>query len=272
MVENEAMLQLRETVRRAIYRHIATRPTHRLDFKHWHETTALNVELPEAAPILTEWAPGTADAHVRITRSEVACTDNLLIVDGSIPVIEQSAFLALSDSEIFEGRLVTPEPKMAGYSWYDRLAHVTAIAFDIERDGEIMRYSDADFSGLESGPVAAATLVIILAEPSGDTTAAIPAPFVIEYDDGSFWGVEDANILVADPEAVNADSIVALLEGICFSPSDELAVRTIPITDHGPCNVAHSLREPFRHEIKLALKSSPTLGVSDHERFGEGDE
>ncbi|PBN42954.1 ATP-binding protein [Sphingobium sp. D43FB] len=221
MVENEALARLRREVRRAIYRFIATRPAHRLAYDEWCEAAELGISLPEAVPLLTHWEPASADVHVGITPSEIEATEGLFIVEGSIPAIEQSAHLALSEDKAFEGRLVAPDPKMVGYDWYDRLSRITGMAFEIELNGETMHYNDAEFPGLASGPVDAARLVLTITGPSGDTSATITAPAVIEYDDSSCWDVEEAAVIIASPEAVTAEDIVDLLEGTCFSPSED---------------------------------------------------
>jgi hypothetical protein len=221
MIENEALVRLRREVRRAIYRFIATRPSHRLAYDGHCEAAKLGISLPEAAPLLTQWAPATADVHIRSTLSEIVATNGNLIVEATIPAIEQSAHLALSRDHAYDGRLVASDPKMAGYSWYDQLSRITNLAFEIERNGESLLYSDTEFPGLESGPVDAARLVLTIAGSNGNMNATITAPAVIEYDDSVCWGIEDAAVVIASPEAVTADAIVGLLEGACFSPSDE---------------------------------------------------
>lgn len=221
MVENEALVRLRREVRRAIYRFIATRPAHRLAYDQYREAAELGVPLSEATPLLTQWAPATADVHVGPTRSEIAATNSVLIVESTIPAIEQSAHLALSADPVYEGRLVSSNPKMAGYRWYDQLSRITNLVFEIERDSETLLYSDTEFPGLESGPVDAARLVLTITGSSGDTTATLSVPAVIEYDDSACWGIEEAAVVIASPEAVTVDAVVDLLEGTCFSPSDE---------------------------------------------------
>ncbi|HEX7855008.1 MAG TPA: ATP-binding protein [Sphingobium sp.] len=221
MVENDALSALRRAVRRAMYRYIATRPSHRLAYAQYSEAARLGVALPQAAALLTQWAPATADAHVGLSRAEIPAADNLLIVEGSIPAIEQSAHLALRADPAYATRLVSPEPRMAGYRWYDQISRITNLSFEIERDGETQLYSDEEFPGLESGPVDAVRLVLTIVATAGVTATIVTAPAVIEYDDSACWGVEEAAVVIASTEAVTVEAIVDLLEGTCFSPSDE---------------------------------------------------
>lgn len=221
MVENEALKTLRRDVRRAIYRHVATRPSHRLDFSHWREAVDLGVDLPEAEPLLYQWSPMTSDIHVAATRSAMRVSEGILLVERSATALEQSADFAITRDGRFEGRLASPDPKMEGYGWYDRLARITGMAFDIERDGETIRYDEDNVPGFESGEIDCAELQLSIADGDRLEVASLPAPLIVAFDDASCWGVEEAAVLFASREAVNADEIVELLEGICFSPSDD---------------------------------------------------
>lgn len=220
MVENEALLRLRCAARRAIYRHIETRGSHRLSFEHWTEAADLGISLPEARSELTEWAPATADIHTGITRRQLTSTDDLLLVDAFGAALEQCAHFALSRDGRFAGRLASPDLKMKGYSWYDRLARITGMTFEIERAGETCLFDDTNLPGLESGLVDRLDLMLTISGPTPESVA-IPAPVVIEYDDSSFWSFEEANVVMTSREAVTPAELVDLLEGACFSSSDD---------------------------------------------------
>ncbi|WP_150127129.1 ATP-binding protein [Sphingomonas panacis] len=220
MIENDALRQLRRNATRAIYRHIQKRASHRLPFEHWAEAEKLGVYLPEARPELIEWAPATADPHNGITRSKLTSIDELLIVESFAPPIEQCAHFALDRDARFAGRLASLDPKMEGYSWYDRLSRITGMAFEIERAGETFRYDETNLPGVEGGLVDRLDLVITVAGTTPETVT-IPAPVMIEYDEGSFWTVDDANVVLTSREAITPAELVDLLEGACFSSSDD---------------------------------------------------
>ncbi|QPI75524.1 ATP-binding protein [Sphingobium sp. Cam5-1] len=220
MVENAALGALRAAVLRAIYRHIQQLGSHRLAHAQWGEAAALGIDLPEAEAVVQLWSPATADYNNRSARFELLPAGDHILVDRFEPAFEQCAAFALSKAGGYDGRLAEPDDTMAGYSWYDRLPQITALRFDIERDGETARLDAHEFPGLESGPVDRLTLVL---EFGGEGAEAlqIPAPVAIEYDEGTHWGFEEANILLASHDAVTPAELVDLLEGACFSPSDD---------------------------------------------------
>lgn len=219
MVENDALARLRDAARRAIYRHIAMLPSHRLPYAAYAEARKLGVILAEAEARLSAWAPATADQHVGITRSELTAAD-LLVVDSFDTSIEQSAYFALSRDGRFDGRLATRDDTMEGYSWYDALTHVCDIAFEIEQAGESHTYSEAGKTGLDTGIVDRLHLVLTFSGPE-PSRLTMPAPVLVEYDDGSCWSYEEAVVLFTSPEAVSPSDLTDLLEGICFSSSDD---------------------------------------------------
>lgn len=220
MVENEALQRLRRAARRAVYRHLAGLKGHRLSFRDWREAAELGVALPEARPELRAWTPATADLHTGTTSQTLNTTADLLLVDRFGISLEQCAHAALSRDGRFEGRLASHDDKMEGYTWYDRLPRITDMAFEIERDGETATFDDTELPGLESGLVDRLDLKLTVSG-SPPETLSIPAPVMIEYDDSHHWSIEDAAIVFTSPESVTASELVALLEGACFSSSDE---------------------------------------------------
>lgn len=220
MVENDALTRLRLNVRRAVYRHIASRTGHSLSFERWTEAANLGVVLPEARPVLTAWEPASADIDTGVTRSHLSSGAQPIIVEYFCPAIGQSACLALVRDQRFDGRLAAADTQMEGYGWYDRLARITDLSFEIEREGRTVTYCETVFHGLDSGVVDRLDLIVTL-NGQGGAAIRIPAPVFVDYDEGSCWNVEEANILLASPEAVTPEDLVDLLDGICFSSSDD---------------------------------------------------
>lgn len=220
MVENRSLVELRTTVRRTIYRHIQSLGSHRLPYEQWRGAEDLGIVLPEARPELAAWAPSRADYSSDAVRSGPLSGDNLLLVDHFGPALEQCADFALAKDGRFDGRLATPDDTMSGYAWYDRLARVTGLRFEVVKDGETFALGTADFPGLESGPVDRLDLILEISGPTAETVV-ISAPVAIEYDDGLCCTFEEANILLASMEAVTPSELVHLLEGVCFCSSDD---------------------------------------------------
>ncbi|WP_328276119.1 ATP-binding protein [Sphingobium sp.] len=220
MVENEALDALRKTVRRAIYRHIQTLDSHRLGFAQWAEAAQLNIVLPEARPVLRGWTPATADLNNGQVGAGLVPAEGFVLVDSFEAPLEQCAAFALGRAGRLDGRLADPDETMAGYGWYDALRRITALRFEIERDGEQHVLDGAELPGLESGPVERLDLVLELTGPEAETIQ-VPAPVAILYDEGACWNFEEATILLASADAVSPDELVELLEASCFCASDD---------------------------------------------------
>ncbi|MDE8650585.1 ATP-binding protein [Novosphingobium album (ex Liu et al. 2023)] len=220
MVENAALEALRGTVRKAIYRHIASLGSHRLPFEQWAEARELGIDLPEAAPVLRGWTPAAADRNSGREGHGLVPAGQLVLVGDFGPPLEQCAAFALARDGRLEGRLADPDDAMAGYGWYDALARITALGFEIERDGVTSLFDGSELPGLESGLVDRLDLVVEISGPQPQTLI-VAAPVVIEYDEGHFWSFEEANILLASRDAVSPEELVYLLEAACFCASDD---------------------------------------------------
>ena len=221
MVENAALDALRDRVRCVIYRHIQSLGTHRLAHEQWREAAALGIALPEAEPLLRPWSPATADPHnCSAASGERIASEDHIIVDSFEPAFEQCAAFALGKHGGYEGRLAEPDDTMAGYSWYNCLPHIAVLRFEIERDGATAILDPGEFPGLDSGTVNRLTLVLEFSGEEADQIR-IPAPVAIEYDERTHWSFEEARILLASRDALTPAELVDLLEGACFSPSDD---------------------------------------------------
>jgi hypothetical protein len=109
---------------------------------------------------------------------------------------------------------------MAGYGWYDALPRITALKFEIQRDGATHLFDSETLPGLESGTVDRLDLVVEIGGARSETLT-VAAPVVIEYDEAHHWGFEEANVLLTARDAVSPDELVDLLEASCFCASDD---------------------------------------------------
>ncbi len=220
MVENDALDALRDTVRKAIYSHIASLGSHRLSFVQWTEARQLGVDLPEATPLLRGWTPATADLNSVSDGPRLIPAGELVLMEHFGAPLEQCAAFALARDGRLEGALADPDDAMAGYGWYDALPRITALRFEIEREGAAHVFDSETLTGLESGMVDRLDLVIEIGGARPETLT-VSAPVVVEYDDAHHWGFEEANVLLASRDALSPDELVDLLEASCFCASDD---------------------------------------------------
>jgi len=219
MVENQALADLRQTVKRAIFRHIESLGSHSLPYAQWCEARDLGITLPEARQQLRAWIPSQADANGSSRCAGSLGERPILVGDFGAP-IEQCADHALAKDGRFASRLAGPDDAMAGYSWYDALSRVTDLRFEIEIDGVEHRFDANELPDVATGIADRIDLVLEIAgAEAGKFT--IPAPVAILYDECTHCTFEEAAIVLGSADAVTPAELVELLEGSCFCSSDD---------------------------------------------------
>lgn len=220
MVQNAALEALRAAVRRVIYQHIQSLESHRLSFEQWREAAELGIILPEARAELIAWTPARADYNSSSGDTSWVPANDAMLVDHFGAPLEQCANFAMTRDGRLKGRLADADEAMSGYGWYDRLPRITGLCFEIERADETFVLDETELPGVESGPVDRLDLVLTISGTAPETYR-IPAPVAIEYDEGQCWNFEEANVLLASPDAVSPSELVDLLDDACFCSSDD---------------------------------------------------
>lgn len=214
----------------AIYRHMATLPSHRLAHTEWAEARALGVELPEAAAGLAAWRPaardcdsqrpaGTADRH----------GPDLIVMAATADTWGEHCFArALGAAPALEARLVEPLPAFAGYAWYDRLTRLTRLAVEAGREtGERLWPHADDGDAAAQGPDDFRCDWIrwkARIEPFGKKARHIRLEGdVLIVPDEDTWSDDPAEALtlVARSSALSPDELAGLFTNIMFCASDD---------------------------------------------------
>lgn len=170
VVENDAVAALRETAEAAIYRVIARRCTHRLPFTGWCRARDLGVLLPPADASLPVWSPAIAADDVRLFPTMVR-EEPMVIAPPLEPELAQAVRHGLRSFFAGTARLVETQDAFAGYSWYDELPRIDAVAVLVHHDGGADHFRDGDVrpSDLASGTVDDLQLRFALLTGAGDT-------------------------------------------------------------------------------------------------------
>ena len=223
MVVNAAFDALKRACTCAIFRAIATRPDHRLAFKHWCEARDLGIALPEAANWLECWRPATADPHGRESGGWINEGPMLLVPDHEADV-EQCATPILLNTDLLGGKAVYMEADYAGYSWYDRIPRIDDLHFMVEHEGTRHRYYPDNLDlEVASERVLAITLHFTVIDPVAPnktgTERSFPVPVLI-CDGESSW-IGDTRIFVAEDATITSGDLADLIEAAIFSPSDD---------------------------------------------------
>lgn len=224
-VANAAHEDLKTACRRAIYDAIACRPTHRLSFEQWCTARDLGIELPEAEAKLPLWHPAVAASEdANAVYSELTAETNPIIVEPFEPYIDQPLAHALHDTPL-RAKLAEPHAQYEGYAWYDRLPRLRDVAFLISHDGTVTAISDepsetAPFE--KSIKVDAIELKFTITADGEITETTIPTNVAFDIDHDIWYDtVDHLRIIWSDAQELKPETLVDLLEAICFCASDD---------------------------------------------------
>lgn len=222
-VQNPALDALRVAVRAAIFRTIAAQPSHRLAFATWSEAKALGIEMPEAEPYLYSWIAPHADMYENYL-SGVCVTDPAMVVmPDVVALFAQPAALAISRHSPFGGALVDEEPAFAGYGWYDVLARVETIGFDVAQEG--LSFSiDAETGApaeADHGYVDSLELIATLFHAGAYVDVRCTADVVFAADHDMSDHIDDLAIFVRRGAELDAGDVVALAQRAAFDPAND---------------------------------------------------
>lgn len=153
VVQNDALVSLKIACKQAIYEYIASLGEHELAFSDWEEARNLGIALPEARKELRIWSPMDAEYdYVTVKTCEV--TPDCILVENSIPAIEQCFERAVRDHPIRQKMLGTHDP-YKGYSWYDALETITDIEFKAYHDDKttVINFDSIECSGINEDAI-----------------------------------------------------------------------------------------------------------------------
>lgn len=222
LVQNTALDTLRVACKIAIYRHIASQPSHRLSFEDWTEAADLGVPMAEADPHLLTWIPPTNDSGYSGRLGEVARDTPMMIMPSLDADVANSAARALDDGKPLEVQLVEEVSSFKGYSWYDAIPQITDIQFVVvtnERTYKLFTESLTIAEDVKTGRVDAIYLSLEFTGTSRPTTF-IPTDVVVVNTD-SYGDLDDAIILLTHDATIGVTRLTNLLERAFFSDSDD---------------------------------------------------
>lgn len=225
VIENAALKALRDAAERTIYRAIASRPDHRLDFMAWQRAHQLGVTLPEARAGLSKWRPQTADDCHGRSSPVIVSDDAMLILPSLEPDIAQALAVARRQTPLANFQLVEAELPLQGYAWYDKIPIVEHLSFRIEHAGAEYRYDDEnDLSAdLASGIVDKISLELTVAG-TGDNDApqqihSIDIPAIVCRNGG--WDIGEAKIFATRHSDIKPDRLARMIYASLFCSTDD---------------------------------------------------
>lgn len=222
-VQNPALDELRVAARAAIFRTIAAQPSHRLAFATWSEAMGLGIEMPGAEPYLYGWIAPHADMYENYASGVRVSDPSMVVMPDVEALFAQPAALALSRHSPFGGALVDEEPDFAGYGWYDVLARVETIGFDVVQEGlsfsidvETGAPAEADHGYVDSLEL---TATLFHAGAYVDVRCTADVAFAADHDMSDH--IDDLAIFVRRGAELVAGDVVALAQRAAFDPAND---------------------------------------------------
>lgn len=234
VVETPFMEELRRACRLAVYRAISRmdKPAD-LPFAVQQEAAGMGIELPDAAPRLAKWEPGTA----RETRywsnhqRRHPLGDGPIIVGLSMEVQDQQALGRAAERSGLTERLYEPDPRLSGYRWYDRLVSADLMSITItdeysERDLEEIRQDEK--AAVEQRPES----ILINLTCSDGSGILLPADLAfLEGEEGDCQGNRGTPLVTRD-SGIEIHELRQLMMDAYFYPDDDGDCDTVDTQEY----------------------------------------
>lgn len=222
-VQNAALDELQTAVTAAIFRTIAAQPTHRLAFDEWSKARSIGIEIAEAEPYLLGWVAPHADSGENYLSGTRVSDMSMVIMPEIDALIAQPAALAIARHSPFGGALVGEEPAFAGYRWYDTLARVDMIGFEVIQDGRCFAI-DAETGApadVDNGYVDTLDLIATVSHAGAyvDVRCAADIAFAADHDLSSH--IDDLAIFIRRGAELVTGDVVDIAKQAAFDPAGD---------------------------------------------------
>lgn len=222
-VQNAALDELRDALTAAIFHTIAAQPTHRLAFDAWSKARSIGIEIAEAEPYLLGWVAPHADSGENYLSGTRVSDMSMVIMPDIDALIAQPAAQAIERHSPFGGKLVGEEPAFAGYRWYDTLARVDMIGFEIiqeDRCFAIDAETDAP-NDVDNGYVDVLDLIATVSHAGAyiDVRCTADIAFAADHDLSSH--IDDLAIFIRRGAELVTGDVVDIAKRSAFDPAGD---------------------------------------------------
>lgn len=229
-VETPFLKQMREAAHLVIYRAMAAEADPRPTFSHWRRAQEAGIEIAPPPAELHPWRPGVADLDdwrepptLQATRPDA----RLMACDPEPP--EAQAFWRAAQKNGLDGRLFEEDRRLEGYDWYDRIPRITAMEFEMTRNGRSYTLdtypipkSTASEAPLPERPDAISIRLTIKTKGSPESVSDLRLSTDLAFA-GESWSFLDRSLpLVTADSTITPHELAELLRSAYFSPSDDL--------------------------------------------------
>ena len=230
LVQNDFLKELSNACRAAIYQAILEWPQPIDVPKDMQEDAArMGIALPSARPILTLWAPETADpdnpSDYEYNAIRQTINDDALIMDAELDPADQQALHRALSRSTGTANIYAPDAPMSGYPWYDRIPIITKASITcVTRDGETLDMRDLRTQQkkvTDHRPKAITFHLEIHRTQDGIHSMTVPTDVAFVAED-LWWTPDNDTHLVTQDSNINPDQLTDLMMQSLFHASDNI--------------------------------------------------
>ena len=217
---------IREKALLAIYRAMSRDPDPRPSFEDWNRASDAGIDIAQPPAELQPWRPDPADIDRRYhdTAPRAIGPDSLLM-DFDMDPHHAQAFWRAAERGGIADRIFRPNRRLEGYGWYDRLARITEIRFEITLKGQSYRLEDypiPEFDGSHEGRLPDRPDAICVGVTVDRRNPVIYLSTDVSFASGSDAWVNDSLPLVTSSSEITPFDLADLIVDAFFCPSDDV--------------------------------------------------
>jgi hypothetical protein len=232
-VQDEFWSNLTIEVQRILYRYVATLDHHDLSHLQWQKAKSLGIELSVARAILDGFVPETANSYDVDRGIPMMITERTLLINiGDLACGEQQVFWRAFQQAKLDYEPVNPNQDYVGYPWYDRLACLSNVRFEIEQGGTVVEIQQWCV-GRSSGSSESVDQIWAIAQitdsllNSQEIRFACEVLLVEDPEEYCDHKVEQTPIVLSQSANLSVDDLAELLEAAYFSFNEDYDANSL---------------------------------------------
>ena len=223
VIETPFMRELREACARATYTAMGLEPKPVDVPKATQEDAAkMGINLPDAAPILRRWDPGTACNRKTVSRDRWPVSEETMVMELCAATPDEQALAKAANRNHITDRLMKADQGLTGYGWYDRLTRATELkitVFEDDRRWDLARLREKKASLKTLRPDRIVFTMTAVDQDGRTRLIELPSDIAFENDEEDY--IEDNRPLVTKDSSMNHEELTELMMDSYFYPNDD---------------------------------------------------
>ena len=225
VVENGFIRELRDRARQAIWEAMASHPEPRPSFADWTAAKARGIEMDPAPARLQPWTAREEDGYSHEGAAqpeklgERAAVFAVHLDPPTGQAVARAAAMGAEQENPAIGKLFKPDPKLAGYPWYDDLPVVHEVR--IEAGDEANRCEMESWrTGQGAKPARVEKITVILGIAEGTAMREVVIESDVAFAGERFSEIEHCGVLVTEASTISFEELATIMCGAYFRPAD----------------------------------------------------